>query len=110
MGKSVLGDGLRADIGGGTITKLYSSQAYLQGHDLTVRWADLNCRVIADRTAEALRADRDPLKARCALTDAWLTPRPSPVQISAGISAICPHHSVSSVFVLKRQTACAPPR
>lgn len=34
-----------------------AARGYLRGHDVAVRWARLNRRIIAERTAEALRAD-----------------------------------------------------
>jgi len=36
-------------------------EAYVQGHDQAVRWATLNRQIIAERAAEALRADLRPI-------------------------------------------------
>src|SRR5512138_1134337 len=43
----------------------FAAAAYLQGHDLAVRWAKVNRKLLAERFAQALGAEADPLWDGC---------------------------------------------
>ncbi|MBM1816321.1 RNA ligase RtcB family protein [Sulfitobacter pseudonitzschiae] len=65
-GSRGLGNAVFGDLPSGAFSGMTPDDAaqYIQGHDQAVRWASLNRRIIAERAAEALRADL------CLITDA----------------------------------------
>jgi release factor H-coupled RctB family protein len=58
-GSRGLGNAVFGDLPANAFSGMSPNEAstYLTGHDLAVRWASLNRQIIAERTAEALRAD-----------------------------------------------------
>jgi len=65
LGESVLGDYVAEHQASGSDTESFAAAAYLQGHDLAVRWAKVNRKLLAERFAQALGAEADPLWDGC---------------------------------------------
>jgi release factor H-coupled RctB family protein len=65
LGESVLRDYVAEHQASGSDTESFAAAAYLQGHDLAVRWAKVNRKLLAERFAQALGAEADPLWDGC---------------------------------------------
>jgi len=59
LGESVLRDYVAEHQASGSDAESFAAAAYLQGHDLAVRWAKVNRRLLAERFAQALGAEAD---------------------------------------------------
>jgi release factor H-coupled RctB family protein len=59
LGDSVLRDYVTEHAAGGSDAESFAAAAYLQGHDLAMRWARVNRRLLAERFAQALGAQAD---------------------------------------------------
>jgi release factor H-coupled RctB family protein len=57
QGESVLRDYVTEHQAGGSDAESFAVEAYLQGHDLAVRWAKVNRKLLAERFAQALGAE-----------------------------------------------------
>ena len=65
LGESVLRDYVAEHQASGSDAESFAAAAYLQGHDLAVRWAKVNRKLLAERFAQALGAEADPLWDGC---------------------------------------------
>ena len=65
LGDSVLRDYVAEHQASGSDAESFAAAAYLQGHDLAVRWAKINRKLLAERFAQALGAEADPLWDGC---------------------------------------------
>jgi release factor H-coupled RctB family protein len=65
LGESVLRDYLSEHQASGSDAESFAAAAYLQGHDLAVRWARVNRKLLAERFAQALGAEADLLWDGC---------------------------------------------
>lgn len=59
LGESVLRDYMTEHAASGSDADSFAAAAYLQGHDLAVRWAEVNRRLLAERFARALGVEAD---------------------------------------------------
>ena len=59
LGESVLRDYVTEHSASGSDPESFAAAAYLQGHDLAVRWAKVNRRLLAERFAQALGVEAD---------------------------------------------------
>lgn len=57
LGESVLRDYVAEHQASGSDTESFAAAAYLQGHDVAVRWAKVNRKLLAERFAQALGAE-----------------------------------------------------
>ena len=57
LGESVLRDYVTEHEAGGSEAESFAAAAYLQGHDLAVRWAKVNRKLLAERFGQALGAE-----------------------------------------------------
>ena len=57
LGESVLQDYVTEHQASGSDAESFAATAYLQGHDLAVRWAKVNRKLLAERFAQALGAE-----------------------------------------------------
>jgi release factor H-coupled RctB family protein len=57
LGESVLRDYVAEHQASGSDPESFAAAAYLQGHDLAVRWAKVNRKLLAERFAQALGAE-----------------------------------------------------
>ncbi len=65
VGESVLRDHVAEHQTGGSDAESFAAGSYLQGHDLAVRWAKVNRKLLAERFAQALGAEADMLWDGC---------------------------------------------
>jgi release factor H-coupled RctB family protein len=65
LGQSVLRDYVTEHAASGSDAESFAALAYLRGHDLAVRWARVNRRLLAERFAQALGAEAEPLWDGC---------------------------------------------
>ena len=65
LGESVLRDYVAEHQATGSDAESFATAAYLQGHDLAVRWAKVNRKLLAERFAQALGAEADLLWDGC---------------------------------------------
>jgi release factor H-coupled RctB family protein len=65
LGESVLRDYVAQHQARGSDAESFAAKAYLQGHDLAVRWAKVNRKLLAERFAQALGAEADLLWDGC---------------------------------------------
>src|SRR5512136_691619 len=65
VGESVLRDYVAEHRANGSDAESFAAAAYLQGHDLAVRWAKVNRKLLAERFAQALGAETDLLWDGC---------------------------------------------
>jgi len=65
LGESVLGDYVAEHQASGADVQSFAAAAYLQGHGLAVRWAKVNRKLLAERFAQTLGAEADPLWDGC---------------------------------------------
>jgi release factor H-coupled RctB family protein len=65
LGQSVLRDYLAEHQASGSEAGSFAAAAYLQGHDMAVRWAKVNRKLLAERFAQALGAEASPLWDGC---------------------------------------------
>jgi release factor H-coupled RctB family protein len=65
LGESVLQDYVAEHQTSGSDLESFAAAAYLQGHDLAVRWAKVNRKLLAERFAQALGAEADLLWDGC---------------------------------------------
>jgi release factor H-coupled RctB family protein len=65
LGESVLRDYVAEHQASGSDAESFAAAAYLQAHDLAVRWAKVNRKLLAERFAQALGAEADPLWDGC---------------------------------------------
>ncbi len=65
LGKTVLRDYVAEHQASGSDAESFTAAAYLQGHDLAVRWAKVNRKLLAERFAQALGAEADLLWDGC---------------------------------------------
>jgi release factor H-coupled RctB family protein len=65
LGESVLRDYMTEHQASGSDAESFAAAAYLQGHDLAVRWAKVNRKLLAERFAQALGAEADVLWDGC---------------------------------------------
>jgi release factor H-coupled RctB family protein len=65
LGESVLRDYVTEHAASGSDAESFAAAAYLQGHDLAVRWAKVNRKLLAERFAQALGAETDLLWDGC---------------------------------------------
>jgi len=65
LGESVLRAYVAEHQASGSDAESFAAAAYLQGHDLAVRWAKVNRKLLAERFAHALGAQADPLWDGC---------------------------------------------
>src|SRR5512138_1528446 len=65
LGESVLRDYVAEHQANGADAESSAAAAYLQGHDLAVRWAKVNRKLLAERFAQALGAEADLLWDGC---------------------------------------------
>jgi len=72
LGETVLRDYVAEHQASGSDAESFAAAAYMQGHDLAVRWAKVNRKLLAERFAEALGAEADLLWDGCHNS---LTPR-----------------------------------
>ncbi len=80
LGESVLRDYVTEHQASGSDSRSFAAAAYLQGHDLAVRWAKVNRKILAERFAQALGAEADLLWDGCHNS---ITPSPG---LSASLS------------------------
>ncbi|HEY5910529.1 MAG TPA: RNA ligase RtcB family protein [Verrucomicrobiae bacterium] len=59
LGESVLRDYVTEHQASGSDAESFAAAAYLQGHDLAVRWAKVNRKLLAERFVQALAAEAD---------------------------------------------------
>ena len=57
LGESILRDYVAEHQASGSDAESFAAAAYLQGHDLAVRWAKVNRKLLAERFAQALGAE-----------------------------------------------------
>jgi len=72
LGESVLQDYVAEHQANGSNTESFAAAAYVQRHDLAVRWAKVNRKLLAARFAQALGAETGPLWDGC---HSSITPR-----------------------------------
>jgi release factor H-coupled RctB family protein len=65
LGESILRDYVTEHQASGSDAESFAAAAYLQGHDLAVRWAKVNRKLLAERFAQALGAEADLLCDGC---------------------------------------------
>src|SRR3954470_6652054 len=65
LGESVLRDYVAEHQASGADSESFAAAAYLQGHDLAVRWARVNRKLLAERFAQTLGAEAGPLWDGC---------------------------------------------
>jgi release factor H-coupled RctB family protein len=65
LGESVLRGYVAEHQASGSDTESFAAAAYLQGHDLAVRWAKANRKLLAERFAQALGVEAEPLWDGC---------------------------------------------
>jgi len=65
LGESVLRDYVAEHQTSGSDTESFAASAYLQGAELAVRWAKVNRKLLAERFAQALGAEAEPLWDGC---------------------------------------------
>ena len=65
VGETVLRDYVAELQASGSASESFAAAAYLQGHDLAVRWAKVNRKILAERFAQALGAEADLLWDGC---------------------------------------------
>ncbi len=65
LGESVLRDYVAEHQASGSDPESFAAAAYMQGHDLAVRWAKVNRKLLAERFAQALGAEAEPLWDGC---------------------------------------------
>lgn len=65
LGESVLRDYVTEHQASGSDAESFAAAAYLRGHDLAVRWAKINRKLLAERFAQALGAEAEPLWDGC---------------------------------------------
>jgi release factor H-coupled RctB family protein len=65
LGESVLRNYVTEHQARGSDPRSFVAATYLQGHDLTVRWAKVNRKLLAERFAQALGAEAAPLWDGC---------------------------------------------
>ena len=65
LGESVLRDYVAEHQASGSDTESFAASAYLQGAGLAVRWAKANRKLLAERFAQALGAEAEPLWDGC---------------------------------------------
>jgi release factor H-coupled RctB family protein len=65
LGESVLRDYVTEHQASGSDAESFAAMAYLQGHDLAVRWAKVNRKLLAERFAQALGVEAEPLWDGC---------------------------------------------
>ena len=65
LGESVLRDYVTEHQASGSDAESFAATAYLQGHDLAVRWAKVNRKLLAERFAQALGAQAELLWDGC---------------------------------------------
>jgi release factor H-coupled RctB family protein len=65
LGESVLRDYVAEHQASGSDAESFAAAAYLRGHDLALRWAKVNRKILAERFAQALGAETDPLWDGC---------------------------------------------
>ena len=65
LGESVLQDYAAEHQASGSDAESFAAAAYLQGHDLALRWAKVNRKLLAERFAQALGAEADVLWDGC---------------------------------------------
>lgn len=65
LGESVLREYVAEHQASGSDAESFAAAAYLQGHDLAVRWAKVNRKLLAERFAQALGAEADLLWDGC---------------------------------------------
>jgi release factor H-coupled RctB family protein len=65
LGESVLRDYVAEHQASGSDAASFAAASYLQGHDLAVRWAKVNRKLLAERFAQALGAEADRLWDGC---------------------------------------------
>jgi len=61
LGESVLREYIAEHQASGSDAESFAAAAYLQGHDLALRWAKVNRKLLAERFAQALGAEADML-------------------------------------------------
>ena len=59
LGETVLRDYVAEHQASGSDAESFAAAAYMQGHDLAVRWAEVNRKLLAGRLVEALGAEAD---------------------------------------------------
>jgi release factor H-coupled RctB family protein len=65
LGESVLRDYVTEHQASGSDADSFAAAAYLQGHDLAVRWAKANRRLLAERFTRSIGAESEPLWDGC---------------------------------------------
>jgi release factor H-coupled RctB family protein len=65
LGESILRDYVDEHQARGSDAESFAATAYLQGHDLAVRWARVNRRLLAQRFVQQLGSEADPLWDGC---------------------------------------------
>jgi len=65
LGESVLRDYVAEHQASGSDAESFAAATYRLGHDLAVRWAKVNRKLLAERFAQALGAEADPLWDGC---------------------------------------------
>src|SRR5208282_4679135 len=65
LGESILRDYVAEHQASGSDTEFFAAAAYLQGHDLAVRWAKVNRGLLAERFVQQLGAEADLLWDGC---------------------------------------------
>src|SRR5439155_3771935 len=65
LGETILQDYLAEHQASGSAAESFAAAAYLQGHDLAVRWAKVNRKLLAERFAQAFGAAADLLWDGC---------------------------------------------
>ncbi|HWT79292.1 MAG TPA: RNA ligase RtcB family protein, partial [Candidatus Methylomirabilis sp.] len=65
LGESVLRDYVTEHQASGSDAESFAAAAYLQGHDLAVRWSRVNRKLLAERFAQALGAEASALGDGC---------------------------------------------
>ncbi len=65
LGESILRDYVAEHQASGSDAESFAAAAYLQGHDLAVRWAKVNRKLLVERFAQALGAEADLLWDGC---------------------------------------------
>ena len=65
LGESVLRDYVAEHQASGSDAESFAAAAYLQGHDLAVRWAKTNRRLLAERFTQSIGAESEPLWDGC---------------------------------------------
>jgi release factor H-coupled RctB family protein len=65
LGQSILREYVNQQFGAGLEAESFAAAAYLQGHDLAVRWAEANRELLARRFVAALGAEAEPIWDGC---------------------------------------------